>query len=184
MTNGSPMSGPIVPSAREGHRRQFSEAEKRRIVEEAVQPRASLSEVARRYGDSGACPVPLEAGADAGGTAVNGGRDCGCLTHRGVRIVTLLPRGVKVHLAFGFIDMRKGIHGLAMLVQEAAAGSLFGPPLRVPGPESPPHQDCVLGWHRTLPFHQADLTRRVPLTVERRTGWDADADLGAVVDAD
>ena len=31
--------------------------------------------------------------------------------------MTLLPPGVKVHLAFGFIDMRKGIDGLAMLVQ-------------------------------------------------------------------
>jgi transposase-like protein len=41
---------PIVPPAREGHRRKFSEADKRRIVEEAVQPGASLSEVARRYG--------------------------------------------------------------------------------------------------------------------------------------
>lgn len=30
---------------------------------------------------------------------------------------TLLPRGVKVHLAFGYIDMRKGIDGLTMLVQ-------------------------------------------------------------------
>ena len=37
---------PIVPPAREGHRRKFSEADKRRIVE----PGASLSEVARRYG--------------------------------------------------------------------------------------------------------------------------------------
>jgi Transposase len=50
MTNGSPMSGPIVPPAREGHRRQFSEEDKRRIVEEAVQPGTSLSEVARGYG--------------------------------------------------------------------------------------------------------------------------------------
>lgn len=32
--------------------------------------------------------------------------------------MTLLPPGVKVHLALGFIDMRKGIDGLAMLVQE------------------------------------------------------------------
>src|SRR5882757_762610 len=40
---------PIVPLAREGHRRKFSEADKRRIVE-AMQPGASLSEVARRYG--------------------------------------------------------------------------------------------------------------------------------------
>jgi transposase-like protein len=39
-----------VPPAREGHRRKFSEADKRRIVEETVQPGASLSEVARHYG--------------------------------------------------------------------------------------------------------------------------------------
>ena len=29
----------------------------------------------------------------------------------------LLPAGVKVHLAFGYTDMRKGIDGLTMLVQ-------------------------------------------------------------------
>ena len=32
-------------------------------------------------------------------------------------MTTLLPPSVKVHLALGFIDMRKGIDGLAMLVQ-------------------------------------------------------------------
>src|ERR1700751_6129756 len=32
-------------------------------------------------------------------------------------MTTLLPRNVKVHLALGYIDMRKGIDGLAMLVQ-------------------------------------------------------------------
>ena len=31
--------------------------------------------------------------------------------------MTLLPRGLKVHLAFGYTDMSKGIDGLAMLVQ-------------------------------------------------------------------
>ena len=31
--------------------------------------------------------------------------------------MTLLPRGMKVHLALDLIDMRKGIDGLAMLVQ-------------------------------------------------------------------
>ena len=41
---------PIVPLAREGHRRKFSEVDKRQIVEQAIQPGASLSEVARRYG--------------------------------------------------------------------------------------------------------------------------------------
>ncbi len=49
MTN-EPRSRPIVPPAREGHRRKFSEADKRRIVEEASQPGANLSAVARRYG--------------------------------------------------------------------------------------------------------------------------------------
>jgi len=48
MTNDLP--GPIVPPAREGHRRTFSEADKRRIVEETARPGASLSEVARSYG--------------------------------------------------------------------------------------------------------------------------------------
>jgi transposase len=44
--------------------------------------------------------------------------------------MTLLPAGVKVHLAFGYTDMRKGIDGLAMLVQRVLqldpfAGHLF-----------------------------------------------------------
>ena len=45
-----PLSRPIVPPAREGHRRVFSEDDRRRIVEEATQPGASLSAVARSYG--------------------------------------------------------------------------------------------------------------------------------------
>jgi len=50
-----------------------------------------------------------------------------------------------VHLAFGFIDMRKGIDGPAMLVlgilrQE----SRLWPSLRIPGPEDQPHQDRAL----------------------------------------
>ena len=49
MTN-EPLSRPIVSRPREGHRRKFSEADKRQIVEEASQPGANLSAVARRYG--------------------------------------------------------------------------------------------------------------------------------------
>jgi hypothetical protein len=45
-----PVSRPIVPSPREGHRRKFSEADKRQIVDEASQPGANLSAVARQYG--------------------------------------------------------------------------------------------------------------------------------------
>lgn len=31
--------------------------------------------------------------------------------------MTMLPAGAKVHLAVGYIDMRKGMDGLAMLIQ-------------------------------------------------------------------
>ncbi len=31
--------------------------------------------------------------------------------------MTVLPAGVKAHLAFGYTDMRKGMDGLAMMVQ-------------------------------------------------------------------
>ena len=46
----SPLPGPVVPPAREGHRRRFSEADRHRILEEAAQPDASLAKIARRYG--------------------------------------------------------------------------------------------------------------------------------------
>jgi hypothetical protein len=46
----SRLEGSIVPRPREGHRRRFSEADKRRILEEAAQPGASIAEMARRYG--------------------------------------------------------------------------------------------------------------------------------------
>jgi hypothetical protein len=42
--------GPVVPPARDGHRRRFSEADKRRILEEAAELNASLAKIARRYG--------------------------------------------------------------------------------------------------------------------------------------
>lgn len=42
--------GPVVPPARDGHRRRFSAADKRRILEEAAQPDASLAKIAHRYG--------------------------------------------------------------------------------------------------------------------------------------
>jgi hypothetical protein len=45
-----PPLGPIVLPPRAGHRRRFSEAERRHILSEAAKPGASVSEVARRYG--------------------------------------------------------------------------------------------------------------------------------------
>ena len=41
---------PVVLPARDGHRRRFSEVDKRRILEQAARPGASVAEVARRYG--------------------------------------------------------------------------------------------------------------------------------------
>lgn len=41
---------PVVPPARAGHRRRFSDAERAHILAEADKPGASVSEVARRYG--------------------------------------------------------------------------------------------------------------------------------------
>jgi len=43
-------ASPIVPRPREGHRRRFSEADKRRILEHAGQDGTSTADVARRYG--------------------------------------------------------------------------------------------------------------------------------------
>jgi len=52
----------------------------------------------------------------------------------------LLPQGVKVHLALSYIDMRKGIDGLAMLVQGVLRWDPFSGHLFVsgaaPGPTS------------------------------------------------
>jgi hypothetical protein len=39
-----------MPRRREGHRRQFSAADKQRILDEASQPGVSVAEVARHYG--------------------------------------------------------------------------------------------------------------------------------------
>ena len=50
MTNGSTASGPNVAPPRDGRRRTFSDADKRQIVDTALQAGASLSEVARHYG--------------------------------------------------------------------------------------------------------------------------------------
>ena len=46
-------AGPIVPQPREGHRRRFSEADKRQILDQAGRDRASAAEIARRYGIDG-----------------------------------------------------------------------------------------------------------------------------------
>ena len=46
----SALSSPVIPPTREGHRRRFSEADRRQILKEAAQPDASVAKIARRYG--------------------------------------------------------------------------------------------------------------------------------------
>lgn len=84
-------------------------------------------------------------------------------------MTTLLPPNMKVHLALGFIDMRKGIDGLAMLVQgvlqqDPFTGHLFV--FRGPHP-SQPDQDHLLGWHRVLPVHQTARAWCLLMAAER-----------------
>jgi transposase len=40
----------------------------------------------------------------------------------------IVPTGVKVHLALGYTDMRKGLDGLAMLVQQTLTPNSFRVP--------------------------------------------------------
>jgi hypothetical protein len=99
--------------------------------------------------------------------------------------VTLLPPGVKVHLAFGCTDMRKGIDGLTMLVQGVLRqDSLFWAPLFVPRSEGQPHQDRFLGWDGLLSVHQAAGARPLPLAGNLRDGWHGDAEFVPALDAD
>ena len=50
------------------------------------------------------------------------------------------PAGVRVWLATGHTDMRKGFDGLALFVQETLeARSAFGPSVRVPRPPRRSH---------------------------------------------
>lgn len=46
-------ASPIIARPREGHRRRFSEADKRQILDQAAQDGTSAAEVARRYGIDG-----------------------------------------------------------------------------------------------------------------------------------
>ncbi|WP_315784737.1 MULTISPECIES: hypothetical protein [unclassified Bradyrhizobium] len=70
-------------------------------------------------------------------------------------IMMFVPTGVEVHLTLSYTGMRKGMDGLAMLVQAPLKkGSFLRPSacLRQEGiaPEVP-----VLGRQRALPVHQA-----------------------------
>ena len=60
-----PGSGPIVPPAREGRRRRFSEADKRQIPSGGDAAGCALLRDSSPLWDSGTCSVPVEAGDNA-----------------------------------------------------------------------------------------------------------------------
>ena len=72
--------------------------------------------------------------------------------------MTLLPPGVKVHLAFGFIDMPKGIDGLAMLVQDVLRQDPFSGHLFVFRGRKANLIKMVFWDGTDLPVHQAART--------------------------
>jgi len=79
--------------------------------------------------------------------------------------------------------MRKGIDGLAMLVQGVLRQDPFSGHLFLfRGRKA--NLIKIVYWDGTGLCLFTKRARRLPLAVERRPGWDADADLGAVVDAD
>lgn len=97
----------------------------------------------------------------------------------------LLPPNVKVHLALGYVDMRKGLDGLAMLVQgmlrqdrSRAICSCSGA-----APEPTSSRSCS-GTGPDCVSSQAARAWRLPVAAERRCGGDAVAQFGAAVTTD
>src|SRR6185437_5314099 len=88
----------------------------RRVIRSAI----SASSAARPSAAAQRTDCSRIAGRTAG--VRNGGRRSQCSSADGGRAgdepMMIAPAGVKVHLALGYTDMRKGLDGLATLVQE------------------------------------------------------------------
>jgi transposase len=83
-------------------------------------------------------------------------------------MTTLLPANVKVHLALGYIDMRKGIDGLAMLVQGVLHQDPFTGHLFVFRGRTRANLIKIIYWDGTgaLPVHKTARARRLPVAAE------------------
>ena len=91
----------------------------------------------------------------------------------------IVPAGVKVHLALGYTDMRKGMDRLAMPVQTLKKDPFSGPSVRLPWQEGVDAEDPVLGRQWSLLVQQADrpgplrlgatAADRVPTSLPSRT---------------
>ena len=90
----------------------------------------------------------------------------------GRRSAAMIPMasGVRVWIATGHTDMRRGMNTLALLVQEALqARSSRRRSLRVPRQERQADQDSLARWHRHVALRQAAGARPLHLAIRRRT---------------
>jgi hypothetical protein len=78
--------------------------------------------------------------------------------------------GVRVYLACGATDMRKGIAGLAALAQDSCGRSRERRGVRVPGPQGRPAEAALLGRPGLLPLLQGPRARPVSVAEVARTG--------------
>jgi IS66 Orf2 like protein/Transposase len=103
-------------------RRRWTAAEKLRIVEESLSPGASVVEVAQRHdvhrnpGPAVRFEIEFAAGARM---RITGAVDAATLSAVVAALTMIpLPAGVRVWLATGYTDMRKGFPSLALQAQE------------------------------------------------------------------
>ncbi len=94
----------------------------------------------------------------------------------------MIPSGVRVWLACGHTDLRKGMDGLAVLVQHVLNEDPFGGALfAFRGKRGGLIKASLVRWPGHLPVQQAAGTR--PLRVARDGNRPGVADAGAIVDA-
>ena len=97
----------------------------------------------------------------------------------------IVPAGVKVHLALGYSDMRKGLDGLAALVQETlkqdpVSGHLFA----FRGKSASMLKILFLVWRRTVLVHEENRPRRVHLAAHHGARQHHHLERGTTRDAD
>ena len=93
-----------------------------------------------------------------------------------------VPGNVRVYLACGVTDMRKGFDGLAARVQTVlAARPAWRRAVRLSRPARRPVEGAVVGRARSVSVRQAAGAR--PVSVAAGEGRVGGADAGAVVDA-
>lgn len=75
----------------------------------------------------------------------------------------IVPAGVKVHLASGYTDMRKGLDGLARSCRNTSTRIILRPLVCLPRQEGEHTEDPVLGRQRALLVQQKARSRRLHL---------------------